>query len=79
MTTTRFQMAAVLRLLVFPAGTMLGQVATPDAGLTYKGLIPVPSWTTSGSTAESVDLSSFNPVTQVLLLRRSRGPCRACD
>src|SRR5207244_10931854 len=42
------------------------QVATPDAGLTYQGLIPVPSWTTTGPTAEGVDLSSFNPVTQVL-------------
>jgi len=45
---------------------MLGQVATPDAGLSYQGLIPVPPWTTTGATAESVDLSSFNPVTQIL-------------
>jgi hypothetical protein len=45
---------------------MLGQVTTPTAGLNYEGLIPVPNWTTTGATAESVDLSSFNPVTQVL-------------
>jgi len=60
------QTQTALTFLVFSAGTMVGQVATPDAGLTYKGLIPVPRWTTSGSTAESVDLSSFNPVTEVL-------------
>src|SRR5947209_12390533 len=53
-------------IFMVSAGTMLGQVATPDAGLTYQGLIPVPGWTTTGGTAESVDLSSFNPVTQVL-------------
>jgi hypothetical protein len=45
---------------------MLGQVATPNAGLTVVGVIPVGSWTTSGPTAESVDLSSFNPVNQIL-------------
>ena len=55
-----------LSVCMVSAGTMLGQVATPDAGLTYQGLIPVPGWTTTGATAESVDLSSFNPVTQVL-------------
>src|SRR5258708_21882884 len=65
MKTTRLRGAA-LTFLVFSAGTMLGQVATPDAGLMYKGLIPVPRWTTSGATAESVDLSSFDPVTQIL-------------
>jgi hypothetical protein len=52
--------------LVFSAGSMPGQVATPSAGLAYQGLIPVPNWATSGATAESVDLSSFNPVTSVL-------------
>jgi hypothetical protein len=45
---------------------MFGQVTTPNAGLTVVGVIPVGSWTTSGATAESVDLSSFNPVTQIL-------------
>jgi DNA-binding beta-propeller fold protein YncE len=45
---------------------MLGQVATPNAGLTVVGVIPVGSWATSGPTAESVDLSSFDPVTQIL-------------
>jgi hypothetical protein len=45
---------------------MFGQVAATDAGLTYQGLISVPGWTTTGSTAESVDLASFNPVTQIL-------------
>ena len=52
--------------LVFSAVPMPGQVATPAAGLVYEGLIPVPNWTTSGPTAESVDLSSFDPVTSVL-------------
>ena len=65
MATNKLQ-SAILAVLVFSAGTMPGQVTTPDAGLRYKGLIPVPAWTTSGATAESVDLSSFNPVTQVL-------------
>jgi DNA-binding beta-propeller fold protein YncE len=63
MTTTRMQAVAVLSFLVFSAGAMLGQVATPSAGLTYQGLIPVPNWTTG---AAGVDLSSYNPVTQVL-------------
>jgi len=45
---------------------MTGQVSAPSAGLTYKGIIPVPNWTTTGATAESVDLSSFDPVTSVL-------------
>ncbi len=44
----------------------MGQVTTPDAGLIYTGLIPIPQWITSGPTAESVDLSSFNPETHVL-------------
>src|SRR5260370_40486126 len=57
---------AVLTFLAFSAGTMHGHVSTPDAGLTFQGLLPVPKWTTTGTTAESVDLSSFNPVTQVL-------------
>lgn len=48
------------------SGTALGQVATPSAGLIYKGLIPVPKWATSGPNQEATDLSSFNPVTQVL-------------
>jgi len=66
MTTTRGQVCPVLTFLVFSAGAMFGQVATPDAGISYQGLIPVPPWTTTGATAESVDLSSFNPVTQIL-------------
>ena len=57
---------ALFTILMLPAASMLGQVATPDAGITLKGLIPVPRWTTTGATAEAVDLSSFNPATQVL-------------
>src|SRR5882762_10533136 len=63
MTTTRMKANAVLTFLALSAGTILGQVATPSAGLTFQGLIPVPRWTTS---AAGVDLSSYNPVTQVL-------------
>src|ERR1700731_3062276 len=63
MTTTRWQAGAILTSLVFSAGTMLGQVATPDSGLTFSGLIPIPNWTTS---AAGVDLSSYDPVNQVL-------------
>jgi hypothetical protein len=49
------------------AGSNLpGQVMTSDAGLALKGIIPIPNWTTAGATAESVDLSSFDPVTQIL-------------
>lgn len=48
------------------ASSLPGQVATTSAGLMNKGLIKVPNWTTSGPTQESTDLSSFNPVTQVL-------------
>ncbi len=59
-------MSGIITVLVIAAGTAAAQVATPDAGLVYKGLIPVPRWTTTGATAESVDLSSFNPVTQIL-------------
>src|SRR5260370_20351271 len=65
MTTPRLRGAALI-FLVYSAGTVLGQVATPDAGLMYKGLIPVRRWSTSGPPAEAVDLSSFNRVTQVL-------------
>ena len=30
------------------------------------GVISVPNWTTTGPNQEATDLSSFNPVTQVL-------------
>ena len=65
MTRTRLG-NALPALFALSAGTMFGQVAAPDAGLSYQGLISVPGWTTTGSTAESVDLASFNPVTQIL-------------
>ena len=52
--------------LALSIGIIPGQVATPKAGLTYLGLIPVPNWATSGPNQEATDLSSFNPVTQVL-------------
>jgi hypothetical protein len=53
-------------LLALSMGIAFGQTASSDAGLSFKGMIPIPRWTTTGSTAESVDLSSFNPATQVL-------------
>src|SRR5712691_4836947 len=59
-------MLAVSTLLVFSIGTALSQVATPGAGLTNLGLIFVPNWQTSGPNQEATDLSSFNPITQVL-------------
>jgi DNA-binding beta-propeller fold protein YncE len=65
MTTLRLP-NALFTVFALSTGTMLGQVASPDAGLSFQGLIPVPRWTTTGSTAESVDLASFNPVTQIL-------------
>lgn len=58
--------SAVLIVLGFSFGTMMGQVATPKAGLSYQGLIAIPNWTTGGVGAESVDLSSFDPITSVL-------------
>jgi hypothetical protein len=64
--TSRLTSCALWIAIAFTAGTLLGQVATPDAGLTFKGIIPVPNWTTTGATAESVDLSSFDPVTSIL-------------
>ena len=51
---------------MFSAGSALCQVATPSAGLTNLGVISVPNWTTTGPNQEATDLSSFNPVTQVL-------------
>jgi hypothetical protein len=63
MSTIKFQARAVLTFIVFSAGAMFGQVATPDAGLSYLGLIPVQGWATN---AAGVDLSSYNPVTQIL-------------
>jgi hypothetical protein len=62
----RLTNVVVIVLLALSAETVLAQVASTDAGLVYQGLIPVPTWTTTGATAEGVDLSSFNPVTQIL-------------
>src|SRR6202140_5556941 len=64
--TNRVTGSSVLTIVAVSLGTMAGQVTTPDAGLIYKGNIPVPNWTTTGATAESVDLSSFDPVSQIL-------------
>ena len=66
MKTSKLTSYAAWIVMAFVAGTTPGQVATPDAGMILKGIIPIPNWTTSGATAESVDLSSFDPVTQVL-------------
>jgi hypothetical protein len=63
MTMTKWQAGAILTSLVFSAGTLLGQVVTPDSGLTFSGLIPIPNWTTS---AAGVNLSSYDAVNQVL-------------
>src|SRR5260370_24557313 len=66
MNGSRVHVIAASTFFVFSIGSALCQVATPKAGLTYVGLIPVPNWATSGPNQEAVDLSSFNPVTQVL-------------
>ena len=55
-----------LLALAFTIANLAAQTATPDAGLVFKGMITVPNWTTTGSTAASTDLSSFDPVTQIL-------------
>jgi hypothetical protein len=57
---------ALPALFALSAAIMFGQAPAPDAGLAYQGLISVPGWTTTGATAEAVDLASFNPVTQIL-------------
>ena len=62
----KIRVQTITTLLVFSAGSALCQVATPSAGLTNLGVISVPNWTTTGPNQEATDLSSFNPVTQVL-------------
>src|ERR1700686_2766416 len=66
MKANMFPERAGLILFLCLACPMPGQVTSPIAGLTYEGLIPVPNWATSGANQEATDLSSFNPVTQVL-------------
>jgi len=63
---SKIKVQTITTLLMFSAGSALCQVATPSPGLTYLGVIPVPNWTTTGPNQEATDLSSFNPVTQVL-------------
>jgi len=66
MKANMFPERAGLILFLYLACPIPGQVTSPSAGLTYEGLIPVPNWATSGANQEATDLSSFNPVTQVL-------------
>src|SRR6266849_1022506 len=66
MNGSRVHVIAASTFFALSIGSALCQVATPKAGLTYVGLIPVPNWATSGPNQEATDLSSFNPVTQVL-------------
>jgi len=54
---------SVVCLIALSSATISAQVASPDAGLTFKGLIPIPGWTTASA---GVDLTSFNPVTSIL-------------
>lgn len=60
------RLAALAALLLLSAGAVLSQVPAANAGLSYMGVIPIPNWTATGATQEATDLSSFNPVTQVL-------------
>lgn len=62
----RMMVSAVVTVSAFSTGAILGQVATRGAGLISYGMIVVPNWETSGPNQEATDLSSFNPVTQVL-------------
>jgi hypothetical protein len=66
MKANMFPGRAGLTLLLCLAGSLSAQVTSPAAGLTYEGLIVVPNWATSGTNQEATDLSSFDPVTQVL-------------
>ncbi len=66
MKTKKLTLCAVWMVIAFAAANMRGQVTTPNAGLAFKGIVPIPNWTTTGTTAESVDLSSFDPITQIL-------------
>src|SRR5260370_477815 len=66
MKTNGMRFATVATVLVLSAGAMFGQVPASNAGLSYMGVIPIPNWTATGATQEATDLSSFNPVTQVL-------------
>ena len=66
MKTNELRPGAVMTLLMFSTGTLLGQVAAPSADLTFMRVIPAPNWTATGATQQATDLSSFNPVTSVL-------------
>src|SRR5260370_8793351 len=68
MKTNGMRFATVATVLVLSAGAMFGQVPASNAGLSYMGVIPIPNWTATGATQEATDLSSFNPVTEVLSL-----------
>src|ERR1700738_3351029 len=62
----RASLARILTFALFSTGVAVCQVAAPTAGLKNVFFIPVPNWATSGPNQEATDLSSFNPVTQVL-------------
>src|SRR5260370_12170562 len=66
MKTNGMRFVSVATVLVLTACAMFGQVPATNAGLSYMGVIPIPNWTATGATQEATDLSSFNPVTQVL-------------
>src|SRR2546426_11246243 len=66
MTKNRIPLIPVSMFLLISAGSALCQVATPSASLTNLGVISVPNWTATGPNQQATDLSSFNPVTQVL-------------
>src|SRR5580704_15990635 len=66
MKANMFAPRAGLIFVLCLAGSMPAQVTSPAGGLTYQGLISIPNWATSGANQEATDLSSFDPVTQVL-------------
>lgn len=66
METISLRLSAISTLVALSIGSALCQVTAPKAGLTVLGVLPVPNWATSGANQEATDLSSFDPLTQVL-------------
>ena len=58
-----FWSAAALAVPILTA-----QSTAPNAGLIYFQTLPVPTWTTSGSTQANYDLFAFNPQTRVMYI-----------
>jgi hypothetical protein len=64
--TTRVTSILFCVALALVTASLSAQTTAPSAGLIYLGTIPVPSWTTSGSTQANYDLFAFNPQTRIM-------------